>query len=76
MDHLETEQQMLTTREAAEKLLTTTAEDLPLSLKENNGKKSHRVEFNFDNGSQDGGLAGTGISHSELPTQPGDDNGQ
>lgn len=45
---------------------------MPLSMKD--GKKFHKVEFNFDTGSQDcQGVLGQGLTHSELPTQPGDD---
>ena len=49
---------------------------MPLSMKENAGKRIHKVEFNFDTtGSQEGlgSLGGHGMTRSELPTQPGDD---
>ena len=43
---------------------------MPLSMKDNAGKRIQKVEFNFDTtGSQEGlGSLGHGMTHSELPT--------
>jgi hypothetical protein len=48
---------------------------MPLSMKDNAGKRLQKEEFNFDTtGSQEGlGSLRHGMTHSELPTQPGDD---
>jgi hypothetical protein len=74
MDHLETEHQMMTGRGSDADKLLITSEEMPLSLKDNNVKRTHKVEFNFDTESLDGqGSLGQGMTHSELPTQPGDD---
>lgn len=63
---------MISTREGDKLLDGGTPDGLQsLSLREQSGKRVHKVEFNFDTGSQDGkegSLGGTGVTHSELPT--------